>query len=115
MKRNIAIQLVDVDGVPMRFPATSGQDGGQDADRPLRLYDVARAALLAQFPDEQNLDGEQKYQRYRLVSRMAKAMANGGAVDLTAEEIALLKKLIGKGYGPGVVGPAFEALESDAE
>ena len=64
--------------------------------------------LLATFPDEQNLAGEEKLRRFLLASKIHWA---DGEAELMAEEISLVKKLIGKGYGPLVVGQAWKMLE----
>ena len=74
----------------------------------LTLKTVSVEALLATFPDEQSLSGEEKAKRYLLATRI---YANPEELDLTIEEIAKIKQLIGKGYGPLVVGQAWEILE----
>ena len=73
----------------------------------LTLKTVSVEALLATFSDEQSLSGEEKAKRYLLATRI---YAND-ELDLTVEEIAKIKQLIGKGYGPLVVGQAWEILE----
>ena len=74
----------------------------------LTLKSVSVEALLATFSDEQSLLGEEKAKRYVLATRI---YANSEELDLTVEEIAKIKQLIGKGYGPLVVGQAWEILE----
>jgi len=39
--------------------------------------------------------------------------ANPEELDLTIEEIAKIKQLIGKGYGPLIVGQAWDMLEGN--
>ena len=73
----------------------------------LTLKVVSTEALLATFDDERALSGEEKAKRYLLATRV---YANE-ELDLTVEEIAKLKQLIGKGYGPLIVGQAWEMLE----
>lgn len=75
----------------------------------LKLSAIAVNVLVGQYQDEQGLSGEDKFARYKLAERLNQ----GGVQEISAEEIALLKKLIGKAYGPIVVGPAYEALEAD--
>ena len=70
------------------------------------LTTVACNALLSGFPDEQALPGEEKVKRFVLAEKIFK-----GATEFTAEEVALVKKLIGKAYTPLVVGRAFEILD----
>jgi hypothetical protein len=73
----------------------------------LTLKSVSVEALLATFNDEQSLSGEEKAKRYLLATRI---YAND-ELDLTVEEVAKIKQLVGKGYGPLIVGQAWEMLE----
>jgi len=70
---------------------------------------VSIAALLGSYADEQGLSGEEKFRRYQLAERIHA----GNVQDVSAEEVALLKKLIGKNWPPAVLGPAYEALERE--
>ena len=72
------------------------------------LKDLAIDTLQAMFDDERNLAGEEKAKRWVLATRI---YANPEGVDLELEEIVLVKKLIGKAYGPCFVGQAFDMLE----
>ena len=65
------------------------------------------------FPDERELPGEKKAERFNLA---LKIQAND-VLDLKAEEIAEIKKLIGKSqsYTPVIVGQAWAMLEGGAE
>ena len=76
----------------------------------LTLKTVSVEALLATFSDEQSLSGEEKAKRYVLATRI---YANPEELDLTVEEIAKIKQLIGKGYGPLIVGQAWDMLEGN--
>ena len=75
---------------------------------PATVRGVAIEALFAQFKDEENLSGEEKLKRWELASKIK---ADPDPVDLTVEEVALLKKLIGKAYGAIIVGQAWKVLE----
>lgn len=72
----------------------------------LTLKSVACNALSFSFNDEQ-ISGEDKAKRGLLAMRL---YANPD-IDLTIEEVALIKKLIGKAYGPIVVAQAWGMLE----
>lgn len=74
------------------------------------LRAVCVGALLGVYADEQSLGGEEKFRRYQLAERVNA----GGVQEVSAEEVALLKKLVGKNWPPAVLGPAYEALERDA-
>ena len=78
----------------------------------LTLKTVSVESLLATFDDERSLLGAEKAKRYVLATRI---YANPEELDLTIEEIAKIKQLIGKGYGPLVVGQAWEMLEGKKE
>lgn len=72
---------------------------------------VCIGALMGVYADEQGLSGEEKFKRYKLAERISA----GGDQEVSAEDIALLKKLIAKNWPPAVLGPAYEALEQDQE
>jgi hypothetical protein len=71
------------------------------------LKSIVVDALQATFPDEQ-LSGEEKAKRWLLATRI---YAHPQDIDLTAEEISTLKKVVGKGYGPLIVGQAYQMLD----
>lgn len=74
---------------------------------PLTLGLVCRHALSANFQDEQGVAAEKKFERGMLAYKIAK----GEIQALSAEEITLIKPLIGKFYGPVVVLRAFMLLD----
>lgn len=84
--------------------------GAQLPENVATLGGVCIGALLGVYADEQSLSGDEKFKRYKLAERISA----GGEQDVSAEEVALLKKLIGKNWPPAVLGPAYEALERDA-
>ena len=98
MKINFEQVLVDLDGDPIK-------DDTKKDSRDATLGSVARNALLARFPDEQNLSGDEQFHRYELAS-----FTKGGH-DWPAEDVALLKKLISKAYGPLIIGRSYELIE----
>ena len=75
---------------------------------PSTVRGVAIEALLAIYKDEENLSGEEKMKRWELASKIK---ADPDPVELAVEEVALLKKLIGKAYGAMIVGQAWKVLE----
>jgi len=76
---------------------------------PFCLKEAAIEALLVQVQEE-NVSGEEKAKRYVLATRIC---ADPGSIDLTVEELAKIKQVIGKGYGPLVVGQAWEMLDNN--
>lgn len=77
-----------------------------NSKEPFSLKDAAIEALLV---PEENQAGEEKVKRYLIATRI---YANPDGVDFTVEEIATIKKVIGKGYGPLIVGQTWELLEN---
>ena len=85
---------------------------GLKRGKPFRLKAVATNVLLMTETDgtgrPKELKGEEKVERYALAMKIYKS---DGLVDLKSEEISLLKKLIGRAYGPLTVGQAWEVLD----
>ena len=96
MKVNFDKQLVDLDGTII--PDAKGN--------PAIPRGISVDALLAAFNDEQNIAGEEKLKRYILAEKIYKKED-----DLSVEELALLKKLIGKAYTPLIVGQSWKIIE----
>lgn len=99
MKRDFSIILVGI----------AGQKMVNEKEEPLTLGSVSVNALLGQYQDEQGLSGEEKFRRYQIAERVSAADVQ----EVSAEEVSLIKRLIGKGYPPMLVGPAYVALELD--
>ena len=99
MKRDFSVELVSIGDVKLVDPK----------EQPLTLGSLVLEALLGQFQDE-NLSGEEKFRRYQLAERISK----GGVQEVSAEEVSLIKLVVGKAYVPRFVGPAYLALEQDA-
>lgn len=95
MKRNLDAPILDLEGRPFEDQAT--------------LKTVSFLAATASLPSDQNLSVSSKLELYSL----AQKLHTGGEVDLTAEEISLLKDRIGKTFASVIViGRAFELLEA---
>lgn len=77
------------------------------ADKIATLGRLVRQALYASFQDEQNLSGEDKYKR----AEIAQAITGASDVKLKLEDRALIKKLVGKLYGPMIVFAVWNMLE----
>lgn len=102
MKINASATLIGVDGVAIAI---------SDKDKtPAELRTTVVQALLGVYQDEQ-INGNDKLLRFKL----AEKIQVGGVVDLTVEEVVLVKLLVGKMYGPGIVGPVYNALENSPQ
>lgn len=100
MKLDFSAKIPDQNDKPI-------DDGGKE----LTLGGVSCTALLATFPDEQNLTPDKKVARFQLALLAAK----GGEQDVTPEQFTELKGLIGKAFGPLIVGRAYEILDAAAK
>ncbi len=75
---------------------------------PFCLRDAIIQALLSWDPNDRSVTGDDKDKQFKLYR---KVLDNPDEVDFTSEEIVRLKELIGKGYGPLIVGQTWEMLE----
>jgi hypothetical protein len=84
-----------------------GVEMNDENEKKITLRLIACNALQATFDDERNLSGEEKIKRFNLALKITKT----DFPDLSAEEIAEIKKLIAKGYPPLIVGRCYEILD----
>lgn len=80
------------------------------------LGSICGSALIATYKDEQDpstgretITPEEKFHRGRLATKIAEAQ--GKDLVLPPEDVALLKKLIGKAYGPLIISQAWPMLD----
>lgn len=102
MRRDLTQPILDLNDKEIPNPQREGVS--------YQLLDVALSALLAAHEDERSLTGKEKADRFALALRINQ---RPDAVSLTAEQLTLLKTLIGKGFTPLVVGRAYELLEQE--
>lgn len=100
MRIDFGAELVNVGGEPIPLDARP--------DAPNATLSVVSVRALGQvFSDEPTLSAEHKVARYKLALRIVE----GGIQEVTVEEAAMLKAVIGKAYSPFVVGAAFSLIE----
>jgi len=99
MKIDFSSVIKDLDG-----------DAVKDGEKDATLGRVACAALLASYADEQNLPTEDKVKRFRL----AEVTSKGGEQEIKIDDVALIKKLIGKAFAPLIVARAYDIIEPPA-
>ena len=63
-------------------------------------------AILVPGKEDKGVDKVRKYE-------LAKMIFKGGEVDLTPEDIVLIKQQVGDNFAPIVVGQVFEMLSND--
>ena len=98
MKKNFKLPLKTLDKTPF-------QENGKD----VLLSSICIHALGFTDPQGPKLPHDEHLKRFKLASKIHDAEDE---IDVTVEELALLKTVIvSVGYGPLVVGSAFQILE----
>jgi hypothetical protein len=95
--------------MPIDFESTFKDLDGNDINEGGKVLTLGRLvtnALLTVADDERTMTGETKAKRYDLAMRVLR-----GDAALKAEELADIKKAIGKHYTPIIVGPAWKMLD----
>lgn len=72
------------------------------------LKAVCARALTAMFKDEQNLPAEKKVLRFTLAQKVVTA---ADPIEISSEEVVLLKEVVGKMFAPLIVGQVFGILK----
>lgn len=87
-------------------PVGDGMGGTlKDGKEEATLGKVAARALFA--PTQEKISGEEKFRRGILGTKLF----NGGDIELSAEDIALVKKAIGEAFGPQIVAETWPMLD----
>jgi len=116
MKYDLSIRLVSYDGKPFTRPAmtTDGQPvvhDGVPQHVHLTLKDVLTSACVNADPQEHN-DSDKKLAIFKLLMKLHSALP---FVHLSAEEVSLLKKLVGKQLTVIAVGAVCHELENPVQ
>lgn len=98
MKINFGIELKAINGEPLL-------DAESKEAKVITLGVVTTNALLAPVQED---SGVQKAKKYKLAIKTV----DEKELDLEAEDIAMIKECIGKGYAPLVVGQCFDILDN---
>jgi hypothetical protein len=103
MKIKIDDSLMDLTGKnPIVIPAIE-----KEPERRIKLKDIMIRAMLT--PDRED-DDKKKWQKYEIYKKLLKEKTE---VDLTIEELALIKKFIGKYESQLIMGQCWELLEQN--
>jgi len=73
----------------------------------LSLGEACADALLGMTDSDRKESGTDKFKRWQLASKILEAEK----IELTAEDVTLIKDRVGKVYGPISVGPIYNLLE----
>lgn len=95
MKINTEHMINGLDGKPISHKEKS-----------LDLKTVCIEALMCLAASDERASGEEKFHRYQIAQKINK----GGEVELTPEEVVIIKKRVGEVYGAVVLGPVYELL-----
>jgi len=104
MKVNVNVNFKTLDGKDIPANPQNIEEGS------MNLKNVCVASLLAPL-EEEKLDGNEKAKRYSIAQTIYDCKE--GYVELSVEDISLLKKLIGNMYLPLIVGQAYSFLEGN--
>ena len=89
------------------FKALSGENMTQeDGKKHIMLRDVCVSVLL-NFEPQRVIKGDVKVRRYKLAIKIYEHEE----VNISSEDVSLLKELIGENWSPLIVGQAWEALD----
>ncbi len=102
MKIKMETVLVGFDGDPVL------KTDKKDSDE-VTLRFVVCHALQTGHEADVHLDGEEKMRRFLLAQKCYKE----SVVDMKAEDVTLIKKLLARTYSPALLGPAFVAIGDD--
>lgn len=98
------------DGKPLQSGdcAKLAADGKTCAEyKPMTLGDAACVALEATFDDERNQDGAAKFTRDEICRRIYRQKS----IELSLDDLATIKKRIGRAFSAAVVGAAWPVLD----
>lgn len=109
---DMTTELHDEGGTPAKDVFNQGKDDPLCLHCPsLTLGHAISHALFATLPEERDLSAEQKWARGALAMRIK----DDKAATLTADEVAVIKRLLGKLYGPIVVMQTYPILDPNAK
>ncbi len=78
-------------------------------DKKLTLKDVCMTSILSGTHEEDiKLPGDAKYKRFALAQKINNSV---GPIELSVENIVIIKQQIAKYYVPLILGPAFDMLD----
>lgn len=102
-KKNLKVAILQFGGA--EFTTTLVVDG-KEVKKPVMISDQIGQVLWEVANSE--LSPEEKYKAFKIAQRIA---ANPEAVELSSEEIAMIKKMIAPVFAAGVYGQMVDALE----
>lgn len=86
-------EMMDLEGKPLK-----------DGDEIIKLKKICVNSLLA---NDDKIDGTEKLKRFQLASKISK-----GTMDISVEDITLIKSMVGKYFSTIIVGQVYEYFEN---
>ena len=108
MKYNFNIDLTDIDGKVMEQPVYDDNGVPTKEKETLTVKKIVKGALLNLSEEENKLSGQKKFDRYDLASKINKADSD---VELSIDDVSLIKRVVGEKYTPTIVGQVWPLLE----
>ena len=103
MKINFDSEILDLENKPITETVE-----GKVVNSTLKKICVN--ALMANLPTPQNVPQETGMEKFKKFN-LSKKIYSGGEVEITAEDITLIKKEVGLCYSAVIVGPVYNLLE----
>jgi hypothetical protein len=100
MKFDMQTSLTGFNGDPIKK--------SENDDSPVTLGETLSMACVNASP-QKHADGDAKLKIYRVLQKVG--IKDVEEIELEAEEVALLKELVGDMYGVAVVGAVYDLLE----
>lgn len=90
-----------------------GLDGTvlKDGENEVSLAIIVSNSLLAALPSDSNMSAKSKVDLFRLAQKIN---LNPASVELTSEEVSLVKDRVGASYAPLVVGLVWSILDPNS-
>lgn len=108
MKIDFTRKLTTIEGQELTYAVSACANCGRPREEKLRtMRNACVDALTSVMAHDQGETGTSKLERYQLALRIH----NEDVVDLTAEEIVIIKTRVGMAFGPMVVGQVWPMLE----
>jgi len=109
VKIDVTQKLLDLDGEEMQVIIQACPMCGRPAEEKgvRTLRNACTDALTSLFRDEPNLDGTKKFERAVLATKIH----GEDEPNLSAEDVVLLKVIIGKRFGPMIILRAYRILD----
>lgn len=110
-KIDLTVELQELDGSTLEIGGSCPMCGHKTDPKPLTVRGVLSRAVT-HFEQGQPIEGEEKLRRYSLGLQFQKR----DTMELTSEEVVLLKDLVNRAYlSPVVVGQVWPILEGESK